>query len=285
MSSSAASLVDSRLALELSDFLEAVHRAVLLPHPPGGLATPGQNFVDSIGHFLRFGPSTNPEAGDGAFLYEGQIEKGKIVTLFPGLVHSFEHLSEVKFDSMNPYLLPGDCAGKKYTVDGRPNGASSSEFARVAREAAEIGLRVNCTWLDEPGLDVPTLDPILGCATGSPTEKGTTSMKSFLARTAFKEALVQCSLGHKVNASTHEFGANVAPSFVKIPNEFPEDLLQYVPTVLVDHNSEDNPGEKPRLDRSTRLAVLIQAARDLDTKVDGPLELFMDFERSVQEMR
>lgn len=295
------SSLHSRLVLELSDFLEAAHRAATLPNPLNGPAASGQNFIDTIGHFLRFGPSTNPEAGDGAFLYEGQVGKGKIVTLFPGLVYPLgtqldkaEHegsgllragndaiaQSYVKQDvGENPYQLIGDCSGRRYLVDGRPNGVSSGEFVGVAQEAAGMGWSVNCSWLDEPGLEIPRADPTSGSAASlfaSPNKRGAASLQSFMAQAAFKETLIQCSLGHKVNASADGFAANVRSSIVEIPQEFPLDLLQYVPSLLVEQQIDQGSEGMLRLNSSTRLAVVIQAATDLDTRVDGPFELFID---------
>lgn len=287
--------------LKISDFLEAANRAIDLSRPNEFPPTPGRDFVDTIGHFLRFGPSTIPEAGDGAFLYEGQIEKGGILTFFPGLIYAHSQIASSGsraldnresslFGLGNPYVLHGTFSGERYLVDGRPNGESAQIFAQAIRKAHDAGVPVNHVWLDDnPDLDVPQQDSGPGSGViGAPTESGGASMGKFMARVAFKEALRQCSLGHKVNRPTEGHEANVAFELVAIPYDLPSDLIQYVPSLKgsMDQGGEYEAPEVKNKDRDgveeQRLAVVIQAIKDMDTKEDGPIELFMNFEELTQ---
>ncbi|GMH41551.1 hypothetical protein BSKO_09461 [Bryopsis sp. KO-2023] len=264
--------MDNRaLVLRASDFLEAVHRTVTgasFVHPTEKYE---KTFADTVGHFLRFGPSTISEAGDGAFLFEGEVLKGGIVTLFPGLVHSKS--KDVSSDdswppqvgSSNPYVLRESQEGNDYVIDGRPNGQSAVEFVQALHVAKKKGIPANHSWIDEPNLDIPDPTP-LHPLPSTQNSKGGATMGTFASRVAFQEALLQCSLGHKLNRPVEKDQANVTFQMVSLPGDFPDDLLQYVPCL--------NASLETGVDR---WAVVVQATKDLDVKKDGPMELFMEF--------
>lgn len=303
LKASCAQVSGRAMALQVSDFLEAANRAIDLSRPGEFPPTPGRDFVDTIGHFLRFGPSTISEAGDGAFLYEGQVEKGGILTFFPGLIYSHSAIAasgsrtlnigeSSLFGLGNPYVLHSTFGGENYLVDGRPNGESAQMFAQAVRKAHDGGISVNHVWLDDnPDLDIPqgTSGPGRGVI-GSPAESGGASMGQFLARVTFKEALRQCSLGHKVNRPGEGCEANVTFEIVPIPRELADDLIQYIPNIkgTMDQGGEGSVSGMKIKDgngdgvEEQRLAVVIQALKDMDTKDDGPIELFMDFEEAMQ---
>jgi hypothetical protein len=129
-----------------------------------GHITSPHTSTNAISHVLQPTESTIPGAGRGCFITQGHVQKGGVLTLYPGLALLTDALpslwlkySDDAFDAVPPLFLVGNSyllrvctGGQDWMLDGRPVGLSAARFRVAAKQAGEVsGVPVNTAWLED----------------------------------------------------------------------------------------------------------------------------------------
>lgn len=214
-------------------------------------------------------PSTIPGAGRGLFLTAGSIPAGNVATLYPGLYYDQETFMQLcivppedaqaitppPFTLSNTSLLALLCGRQHLLVDGHPRGLSAGRFLGAAAEAAERGLAVNTSWVQD-GNDGHGL---LATDAGS----GPLMMQ-------------QAALGHLANHPPAHIPVALQFDACPVPQGLPAHLLWWIPS-LPCHAGGGWFGTHPRSEQQ-RWVPLLVAQRELCAGAQsGPVELFVNY--------
>ncbi|CAH2296306.1 SET domain-containing 9 [Pelobates cultripes] len=153
---------------------------------------------NSLGFCIVRGPSTLRSAGAGVFVCKGRVQKGAVVSMYPGTV--YQNYEPIFFQSIgNQFIFR--CLDGTF-IDGNDKGISKTVYRSCSRRD-QLGPLKFCdvTWLTQC-----PYNPL--------------------------------AVGQYVNNCSNEYAANVCYQEFNVPASFPVELRQYLPNINYSHDIE-----------------------------------------------